>query len=66
MQVLAAGGDPEPPQCHVGQEPGWEATADKARNQLTQGDGPWFTAPLYPNAPDRYPPGDGTIAVRAA
>ena len=28
-----AGGDPKPPQCHVGEEPGWEATVEKSRNQ---------------------------------
>jgi len=33
LRVRRAGGDPKPPQCHVGQEPGWEATAEKARNQ---------------------------------
>lgn len=27
LRVRRAGGDPKPPQCHAGKEPGWEATA---------------------------------------
>ncbi len=36
LRVRRVGGEPKPPRCHSGQEPGWGATVEKARKAAGQ------------------------------